>query len=104
GIEFSDGLFEIEVGAHLVRHQANIGKNERAGETVFGRAGENAPLQGVSACSGRAGRAGRTIVNAVALLREIARKSRRAVLVARPTSPRADAGRAPGSSAAPPRH
>ena len=59
GIEFSDGLFEIEVGAHLVQHQANIGKNRRGGETVFGRAWESAPGQGFSPFPGRVDANGR---------------------------------------------
>ena len=26
GLEFGDGLFEVEIGAHVIRHQINIRK------------------------------------------------------------------------------
>ena len=27
GLQFGDGLFEVEIAAHLIRHQNNIGNN-----------------------------------------------------------------------------
>ena len=45
GIEFGNGLFEIEITAHVIRHQGNIRKNAVSGEADFGSREESAHLQ-----------------------------------------------------------
>ena len=45
GLEFGDGLFEVEIGAHLVRHQNNIGMSALSGEADSGRSKESTVLQ-----------------------------------------------------------
>ena len=39
GVEFGDGLFEIEIRAHVIGHQINIGKNAAGGEADSGSCG-----------------------------------------------------------------
>src|SRR5712671_537678 len=34
GLEFGNGFFEVEIAAHLIRHQSNIGNNAPRGEAV----------------------------------------------------------------------
>ena len=54
GLEFGDGFFKIEIGAHGIRHQINIGANALGGEADFGSREESTHFQSFSAHSTRA--------------------------------------------------
>jgi len=45
GIEFGNGLFEIEITAHVIRHQSNIRTNAVSGEADFGSREESTHFQ-----------------------------------------------------------
>src|ERR1700733_8006837 len=45
GIEFGDGFFEIEIAAHVFRHQINIGAKQPWSEAAPGSHEESTPLQ-----------------------------------------------------------
>ena len=109
GFEFGDGLFEIEIGAHVIRHQINIGTNARCRAKRIPVRVEKARIFNCLACNPTRGQSRVLLVAREALAggNWLFRRAEGAeVKLARrdATSPPADAGRAPGSSAAPPPH
>src|SRR6185312_6561989 len=108
GLEFGDGFFKVEIAAHLIRHRDNIGNNVPGGEAVSIRLRKARIFNDLARVSVRITRLAESAPNKAAragngcFVGDAAEV--KAAVAAKPISPPAGAGRAPGFSAAPRPH